>query len=111
MRLVLMTQPVLWRADLGAGEEALLWMGGTGDFQADPSQAYFAAGPLAEGMRAYNRVLLDVCVERHVECVDLAAVVPADTSMFYDDVHPTEAGSRAFADALGAHLRQMPPYR
>jgi lysophospholipase L1-like esterase len=111
VRLVLMTQPVLWRADLGEDEEALLWMGGTGDFQSDPAQAYFAPGPLAEGMRAYNRVLLDVCVERGVECVDLAAVVPSDTSMFYDDVHPTEAGSRAFADALAAHLRETPPYR
>ncbi|MEX2048872.1 MAG: GDSL-type esterase/lipase family protein [Gemmatimonadota bacterium] len=111
VRLVLMTQPVLWRADLTAEEEALLWMGGTGDFQSDPTQAYFAPGPLAEGMRAYNSVLLDVCRERGVECVDLAAVVPADTSMFYDDVHPTEAGSRAFADALAAYLRETPPYR
>jgi lysophospholipase L1-like esterase len=111
VRLVLMTQPVLWRADLSEAERALLWMGGTGDFQNDPTQAYFAPGPLAEGMRAYNEVLLAVCRERVVECVDLAVAVPADTTMFYDDVHPTEAGSRAFAETLAAYLRQLPPYR
>ena len=110
VRLVLMTQPALWRADLGEEELALLWMGGIGDFQSEPNQAYFAAGALASGMRTYNDLLLDVCSERRLECVDLAAAVPADTSMFYDDVHPTEAGSRVFAEVLANHLRRLPPY-
>lgn len=111
VRPIFMTQPVLWRSDLSPEEEAVLWMGGTGDFQNVPGLAYFAPGPLAEGMRIYNALLLDVCREREVECVDLAAAVPADTSMFYDDVHPTEAGSRLFAQTLAAHLRERPPYR
>jgi len=37
-------------------------------------------------------------------------VVPADTTMFYDDVHPTERGSRLFAETLAAYLRSRPPY-
>lgn len=111
VRLILMTQPVLWRDDLGEAELRLLWMGGTGDFQTDPTQSYFAPGALAEGMRAYNEALLDVCRARKLECVDLAAAVPADTTMFYDDVHPTEAGSLRFAEVLAAYLRELPPYR
>jgi phospholipase/lecithinase/hemolysin len=45
-----------------------------------------------------------------VVCVDLAAAVPPDTTMFNDDIHPTEAGSRLFAETLAAHLRARPPY-
>jgi lysophospholipase L1-like esterase len=110
VRLIFMTQPVLWRENLSAAEEALLWMGGIGDFQSVTGAPYFAAGALAAGMQAYNATLLDVCRTRRVECVDLSAAVPADTSRFYDDVHPTEAGSRLFAETLAAHLRQGPPY-
>lgn len=110
IRVVLVTQPALWRHDLGAHERALLWMGGAGDFQSRPGQAYFSPGALADAMHAYNRVLLDVCRTRSVECVDLAAAVPADTTMFYDDVHPTERGSRLFAEVLAEHLRRRAPY-
>jgi len=109
-RLVLITQPVLWRADLSSREKALLWMGGMGDFQNVPGMEYYAPGPLAEAMAAYNDVMLSVCFERAVECVDLAAAVPADTSAFYDDVHPTERGSRLFAETVAAHFARSAPY-
>jgi lysophospholipase L1-like esterase len=110
VRLVLMTQPALWRPDLSSEEQSLIWLGGTGDFQNVPGQEYFTPGALAEGMRAYNEILLDVCAKRQVECVDLAASVPADTTMFYDDVHPTEAGARLFAETLADYLRALSPY-
>jgi lysophospholipase L1-like esterase len=110
VRVIFMTQPVLWREDLSSAEKALLWMGGSGDFQNVAGQAYYSPAALAEGMRAYNEVLLDVCRTSRAECVDLAAAVPADTTMFYDDVHPTERGSRIFAETLSDYLDAHPPY-
>jgi len=37
-------------------------------------------------------------------------VIARDTAMFYDDVHFTEAGSRAVADEITRFLRLRPPF-
>ena len=108
VRLVFATQPTLWREDLSAEERATLWFGGTGDFLREPGHAYYSVGALAEGMARYNQTLLDVCATRGVECVDLAAEIPRDPSLFYDDCHFTEAGARAVADALAGHFATGP---
>ncbi|MGD8279743.1 MAG: hypothetical protein PVF69_01160, partial [Gemmatimonadota bacterium] len=110
VRLVLLTQPTLWRADLTREEEAALWLGGTGDFQEEPGHAYFAASALQAAMDAYNRTVLDVCVTREVECYDLAARIPKNLDNFYDDVHFTERGSRLVAESLARYFRSLPPY-
>jgi lysophospholipase L1-like esterase len=108
--LVLMTQPTIWRADLPAEAAALLWLGGVGDFQADAGKPYYAVPVLAEVMRRFNDVLLDVCRERSLPCLDLAARIPRDTTMFYDDTHFTQAGSDAVAAAVAEHLGRLPPF-
>ena len=110
VRIVFLTQPVLWRADLSPNEEALLWLGGTGNFQEEPGHAYFSARALWEAMNAYNQALLQVCEDHSVECFDLASALPADTSNFYDDVHFTEKGSRTVASLLADYLSDRPPY-
>ena len=109
-RLVLLTQPTLWRADLNAEEEAAIWLGGTGDFQEVPGQAYFTAGALQTAMDAYDQTLLEVCAAGPAECFDLAAVLPKDLSIFYDDVHFTELGSRLVAEHLAEYFGSLPPY-
>lgn len=109
-RLVFITQPTLWRADLDSEERAALWLGGTGDFQNESGHDYFSAGALEMAMAAYNAELLDVCETFDVECVDVASVVPKDLTMFYDDVHFTEEGSRLVAETLADHFRKRPPY-
>jgi lysophospholipase L1-like esterase len=110
IRLVLMTQPTLWRADLSPGDQALLWMGGLGDFQSEAGKAYYAVPVLAETMRRYNEVVLEVCHERRLPCLDLATRIPKETTMFIDDVHFTDAGLRAVAAEVARHLRRMPPF-
>lgn len=109
-RLIFLTQPTLWRSDLTPDEEAALWLGGMGDFQEEAGHEYFSAGALAKAMDAYNATLLDVCVASGVECIDVAGVLPKDLSIFYDDVHFTERGSRLVAEAVGAYLSARPPY-
>ena len=110
IRLVMMTQPVLWRADLSPEEQRHLWLGGTGNFQVDSGQAYYTPRVLAEAMHRYNEVLLDVCATRNVECLDLESLIPRDTVMFYDDVHFTERGSQAVAAEITRFLRSRPPF-
>ena len=99
-RLVLATQPMLWRSNLSPTEEQRLWLGGIGKFIEVQVDTYFTAGALRKAMDRFNGVLRDVCGAEHVECADLAAELPSDSTMFYDDVHFGEAGAHRIADVL-----------
>jgi lysophospholipase L1-like esterase len=104
-RIVFVTQPFLWRDDLPPDLQRLLWMGGVGRFQKEAGHEYYSISALAAGMDAYNRTLLATC--RQIPgalCVDLAALLPKDTTVFYDDVHFNEAGSRRVAEILAQRL-------
>jgi lysophospholipase L1-like esterase len=109
VRVILMTQPAMWRAGLPDSLQRLLWMGGVGRYQDSPGLPYYSAPALADGLDQYNRALVDVCRVRQVECLDLAAALEKDDSTFYDDVHFNENGARRVAQALTAFLLQRPP--
>lgn len=115
IRLVMLTQPTLWSEGMSDSARALLWMGGTGDFQARPGEDYFTPPRLRHALDRYNGAVLDVCARRHLGCLDLAAKVPADTRYFYDDVHFTEDGSRLVGQVVSAYLASvdstLPPPR
>lgn len=109
VRLIFVTQPAMWRADLPPRLEELLWLGGVGDFQQEAGKDYYSAAALEEGMRLYNETLVKTCRERGAEYVDLAPLVPRDTAAFYDDVHFNEAGARLVAEVLRKHLTEQAP--
>ena len=71
---------------------------------------YYTAEALARGMAAYNKRLLDICAERQVECIDLATALPKDTTVFYDDVHFNESGSKQVAQILADYLLRHAPF-
>ena len=101
VRLILMTQPTLWRSDLTPAEKELLWFGW------GPNRKFFySIEALKEGMSAYNNKLLEICQQRQVECLDLASALPADTTVFYDDVHFNESGARQVAQVVANYLMQ-----
>lgn len=50
--------------------------------------------------------MLEVCADRRVECLDLAAMLPKDDTVFYDDVHFNEAGAERVAAAVAERLRR-----
>jgi lysophospholipase L1-like esterase len=104
-----LTQPALWKVGITPAEEQLLWLGGTGRFQEEPGHEYYSPAALARAMAQYNEVMLKVCRENQLSCLDLASRVPRDTSMFYDDVHFTEQGSAFVGRQLAAHLRAVKP--
>lgn len=105
-RIVFVTQPSLWRDDLPPNLQRLLWLGGVGPFQKEAGHEYYSVSALAAGMDAYNRTLLATCRRTPgAVCLDLATLLPKDTSVFYDDVHFNEMGSRQVAEILAERLR------
>jgi len=90
VRLIFTTQPALWRSDLDAENQALLWFGQLGDGH------FLSVEQLRHGMDGYNGVLRAVCEQRGVELIDLAPL-DGDASVFYDDCHFTETGAARVA--------------
>jgi lysophospholipase L1-like esterase len=104
VRLILMTQPTMWRGGLPQDLDALLWLGGIGDFQKESGKPYYSVTALEKAMKAYNDTLLRVCRERSLECLDLAALLEKDATVFYDDAHFNESGARKVAEALSKFM-------
>jgi lysophospholipase L1-like esterase len=111
LRLILATQPYLWRSDLNEHDQALLWLGGVGRYQEEPGHEYYSIDALAEGMDQYNRQLLALCRTERLECIDLEKETPKETTMFFDDVHFTEEGSRHVAKVISSYLVSRSPFR
>jgi len=107
VRLIAMTQPALWHAELSEELQALLWLGGEREFP--KGKRYLSVAALAEGMRRYNEALLAFCEAHAVECVDLAAQLAKDASVFYDDVHFNESGARQVSRILVDYMATTPP--
>ena len=109
-RLVLVTQPSLWRDDLSPELSALLWLGGRGDFMNTDVEEYYAVDALLGGLEAYNEVTRRVAAARGLPCIDLAVDLPKDLSVFYDDVHFNEAGAALVAERLADALLTLEPF-
>ncbi|MCZ6596490.1 MAG: GDSL-type esterase/lipase family protein [Planctomycetota bacterium] len=108
-RVLVVTQPCLWRDDLPPELVDACWMGGVGDYQNAPGAEYYSIPALARGMQLYNDVALDVARERGLDVLDLVPLVPRDGTSFYDDVHFTENGARIVAEAIAEVLLAAPP--
>jgi hypothetical protein len=110
-RLVLMTQPTLWRSDLEPAAEKLLWKGGQGNFMQERGKAYYSVRVLAAAMARYNQRLLDVCEDRRLDCIDLARHVSKTPDIFVDDEHFTEMGARLVAQIVSRHFAASELFR
>jgi hypothetical protein len=110
VRMVFVTQPSLWRDDLTDAEQHLLWAGGIGNYEEEGAHRYYTARQLMRAMNLYNEKLLEVCRAREVECIDLAAALPKNTTVFYDDCHFNENGSLKVAAVIGEYLLSKPPF-
>nr|MBU1327573.1 SGNH/GDSL hydrolase family protein [Candidatus Omnitrophota bacterium] len=108
IRLIFITQPTLWKAGLSKELQDLLWLGGIGNFQEEKGKEYYSITALSKGMDMYNATLLKVCKDRQVECIDLALMLPKDTTVFHDDCHFNESGSRKVSEVLAQYLLQHP---
>lgn len=91
-------------------EERSLVFGFIGDPRSGDDRSLYAAAALSEGMCMYNQTLLQVCRDAQVECLDLAALLPQNLEVFYDDCHLTEYGADLVAQAVAEYLRQREPF-
>ena len=105
-RLVFATQPVMWEAGLPPALDSLLLLGEKDPARPPVGPGSYSPAALAQGMTRFNEELLAVCADRGLRCVDLASLLPSDTTVFYDDVHFNESGARKVATALAPALAE-----
>jgi len=110
IRLILMTQPALWRNDMTPEEQAALFFGFIGDPHVAADRAYYSPEVLAEGMQRYNQKLLELGRQYGVECIDLAAKLPQNLHVMYDDCHFTEYGAQLVAAMVVDYLKKQSPF-
>jgi hypothetical protein len=108
VRLIFMTQPTLWKAGLSEEKSALLWFRETGKYQKGRAGKYFSVEALEKGMKRYNETLLDVRRRRGIECINPASRLEKDTTVFYDDCHFNESGTRMLAEILSNSFLSEP---
>jgi len=109
VRIILVTQPVMWRPGLPEQQKNLLWFGFIGRYSPGQERDYYSVEALAGGMKMYNDILRKICEMRQVECIDLALILANDTSIFYDDCHFNERGAELVADHLSRHFLSRDP--
>jgi len=108
LRCLFLTQPTMWRDNLTPEEQNLLWFGWIGPVL--KPRGYVSVSDLARAMDLYNRTLLETCLQNGMECYDLAAFIPQNTSALFDDCHFNEGGARMAAELLSDYLLSRPPF-
>ncbi|MFM7022637.1 MAG: GDSL-type esterase/lipase family protein [Flavobacteriales bacterium] len=104
VKLIFATQPVLWSAQNTKQQEALLWMGGKGNFQENGGE-YYSSKVLNESMQLFNKTLMETGTARGIQVIDLYSLLPKNESIFYDDCHFTELGAKMVAGEIGKLLK------
>jgi lysophospholipase L1-like esterase len=102
-RVVLATQPALWKANMTEEERSRLMTGGIaplGDWIKCQNMRYYAPETLDAMQTRFNDVMRDICVRGMATCVDLERLVAKKAEYYYDDVHYTEAGAETVAEAV-----------
>ena len=93
LRMLFVTQPVLWDAQMSDAAEALCWFGWLQD------GAYLSTAKLRDAIDRYNAALIAVCKEMDTPCVDLSGM-NGNEAFLYDDCHLTETGAREVAQLV-----------
>ena len=74
------------------------------------NQKHYSAAALAAFLKLYNEKLLQVSQQLHIECIDLAAAIPQNLQVFYDDCHFTELGAELVAGVVAEYLKARLPF-
>lgn len=99
-KVIILTQPTLWHKGLPADFEKLL-------FEYKDENSAYSTEVLEKVMKAYNQAALDVCQQEGILCIDLAARLSSDYSMFYDDCHLNINGCEKMANILSGELLKV----
>lgn len=109
VRLHLLTQGSLYRADLSEYEDSLLWFGSVGvnPFSTVPATKYYSAKAMQKLLDQYNQETLKVCSELSIECLDVDQHLAKNVDHYYDDVHLNIKGSRELGKIVSSWLMGM----
>lgn len=106
VRLVFVTEAVLWDDFLDEKASKILWLART---QPEPrSWEVLQPGRLREAIDRYNLALLEVCRREQVEVVDAALSLSGVEAYFYDDYHPNEQGCAMLGKVLAEYFTSHP---
>ena len=94
LQITFVNQSALWKDTMTENELAMLWMGGTGNFQVEKRHSYYSPKALRHGLNLYNEKLAEVCAKRNVLLIDIDSKLPHNASTFYDDCHFTITGAQ-----------------
>jgi hypothetical protein len=100
MRVVLGTQPSLYRDDLSAADQQLLAFPLSHHFRGERASLH----SMVEGMRLYNEATRRLARQADVDLVDLEQRMPKTTAYLYDDVHYTQAGNELIGNAFADNI-------
>ena len=99
IRPVFMTQPDLF----GNGRDSLTGV----DLETFGVEKELNGKGVWEILELYNGALKQVCAEKHVAVIDLAAQLPKNSLYFYDASHFTNAGAAKVAEIAAAGLKDI----
>ncbi|BBM85474.1 SGNH/GDSL hydrolase family protein [Candidatus Uabimicrobium amorphum] len=95
-KLIFMTQPTLWHENMSLDLQGMLWQ--------STLRGSYTPKILAKMMDDYNNVMLDICDQKKVYCLDLAKSLPKNKSVFYDDCHFNNSGCQKISNILSEYL-------
>ncbi len=110
VRVILVTQPSLYKENMTQKEKDLLWLGGNANLRSGKVTGFYSAEALLRGIKLYNMATLKVCRMRRADCVDAAAHIPKSVEALYDGVHFNEKGARMVADLIVRYLKSKKPF-
>lgn len=111
LQLFLTTQPTIYKDTMPNFEKQLLWMGGRGNFIDSVSTIYYGSSALKKANEKYNSLIRNFAQKHHdVLLIDLAKLVPKDTTIFYDDCHFNELGCKKVASAIDQEINNQKLY-
>lgn len=98
---IFLTQPTIWSDQMGKEEISHLIAAGIGPNNVwCDEKRYYSPEAMAEGIAKFNHVLLDVCHQRQLYCIDLAAKVPKKAKYFYDEMHFSNVGADLVSETV-----------
>ncbi|MBL7960814.1 SGNH/GDSL hydrolase family protein [bacterium] len=103
--MIFMTQPTIWSDSMNKTLNKFLWFGWTYDCKNQEYCSYYSTKAIAQAMASYNAILLATCKDMGVPCLDLANLLPKDTTIFFDDMHFNENGSQQVAIHLADFIK------
>ena len=102
LKLVFVTQPVLWADDLSG--QGLARLAVARSFPKPPPWKYLTPENLRRAIDKYNSALLEVAADEGIARVDAAAVLSGRPTCFYDDYHFTTEGAAELARLVASEL-------